>query len=193
MIFANKGSKCSRQVLLHVSLSGLQRVLHTNGFSGRLSLRAFRPHSVKHFGFLRRSGVIGAHSGICRLRMNPSGNAAVSSWLVAWWCGHFRSSRSDPAQVRRAVAATRYRYDTAIFSTGVSSIYTDGVPRLEHAYSPLLNCALRSVNALDGEGRLIHALSDKVHRKRQAETRFARATSVLSLLIPKIRKPAVRC
>lgn len=138
--------------------------------------------------------MIGAHSGI-RLRMNPSGNAAVSSCVVAWWCGHFRSSRSDPAEVRRAVAATRYRYDTAIFSTGVSSIYTDGVPHLEHAFvdSPSLNCAPRSVNALDGEGRLIHALSDKVHSKRQAVMRSAQATSVLPLRVPNTRRPAVRC
>jgi hypothetical protein len=67
--------------------------------------------------------------------------------------------------------------------------------RLEHAFvdgavlngAPLLACALAR------EGRLIQALSKKVHRKRQAETRFKRVTSALSLRVPKTRKPAVRC
>ena len=182
-------------VLLHVSRSGLQRVLCTNGFSGRHSLQVFRPHSVKYFGVSRRLRVIGAHSGICRLRMNPSGNAAVNPCVVAWKCGHLRPSRSNPAQARRAVRARRHRYDTAIFSTGISSIYVDGMRRLEHAFvdGPVLNCAPLLVNALDGEGCLIQALSKKVHRKRQAETRSTRATSVLPLRVPKTRKPAVRC
>ena len=181
-------------VLLHVSRSGLQRVLCTNGFSGRHSLRVFRPHSVKYFGVSRRLRVIGAHSGICRLRMNPSGNAAVNLCVVAWRCGHLRPSRSTPAQARRAVPARRHRYETAIFSTGISSIYLGGV-RLERAFvdGPVLNCAPLLVNALDGEGRRIQALSKKVHCKRQAETRSTRATSVLPLRVPKTRKPAVRC
>jgi hypothetical protein len=63
----------------------------------------------------RRSRVIGAHSGICRLRMNPSGNAAVKPCVVAWKCGHVRPSRSNPAQARRAIPARRHRHDTAIF------------------------------------------------------------------------------
>jgi hypothetical protein len=70
---------------------------------------------VKYFGVSRRLRVIGAHSGICRLRMNPSGNAAVKPCVVAWKYGHVRPSRSNPAQARRAVRARRHRYDTAIF------------------------------------------------------------------------------
>lgn len=67
--------------------------------------------------------------------------------------------------------------------------------RLEHAFvdGAVLNCAPFLANALDGEGRLIQALSKKVHRKRQAETRSKRVTSVLSLRVPKTRKPAIRC
>ena len=66
--------------------------------------------------------------------------------------------------------------------------------RLELAFvdGALLNCAPLLATALDGEGRLIQALSKKVHRKRQ-ETRSKRVTSVLSLRVPKTRKPAVRC
>jgi hypothetical protein len=67
--------------------------------------------------------------------------------------------------------------------------------RLEHAFvdGAVLDCGPLLANALDGEGRLIQALSKKVHRKRQAETRSKRVTSVLSLRVPKTRKPAVRC
>ena len=67
--------------------------------------------------------------------------------------------------------------------------------RLEHAFvdGAVLNCAPLLANALAGEGRLIQALSKKVNRKRQAETRSKRVTSVLSLRVPKTRKPAVRC
>jgi hypothetical protein len=68
--------------------------------------------------------------------------------------------------------------------------------RLEHAFvdgAVLNNCAPLLANALDGEGRLIQALSKQVHRKRQAETRSKRVTSVLSLRVPKTRKPAVQC
>jgi len=182
-------------VLLHVWRSGLQRVLCTNGFSGRHSLRVFRPHSVKFFGVSRRLRVIGAHSGICRLRMNPSGNAAVDPCVVAWRCAHLRSSCFNLEQARQAVSARRHRYDTAIFSSAKSSIYVDGVRRLEHAFvdGPVLNCSPLLVNALDREGRLIQALSKKVHRKRRAQTRSTRATSVLPLRVPKTRKPAVRC
>lgn len=66
---------------------------------------------------------------------------------------------------------------------------------LERAFvdSAILNYAPLLANALGGEGRLIQALSKKVHRKRQAETRSKRVTSVLSLRVPKTRKPAVRC
>jgi hypothetical protein len=140
-------------------------------------------------------GVIGAHSGICRPRMNPSGNAAVNSRVVAWRCGHLRLSRSSPAQARRAVPARRHRYDTAIFSMGISSIYMDGMRCLEHAFvdGPVLNCAPLLVNVLDGERCLIPALSKIVHRKRLVDSRSTRAAWVLPLRVPKARKPAVRC
>ena len=66
---------------------------------------------------------------------------------------------------------------------------------VEHAFvdGPVLNCFPLLVSALDREGRLIQALSKKVHRKRRAHTRSTRATSVLPLRVPKTRKPAVRC
>jgi hypothetical protein len=139
--------------------------------------------------------VIGAHSEICRLRMNPSGNAGVNACVVAWRCGHLRPSRSNLARARRAVPAKRHRHDTAIFSIEPSSIYVDGVRRLERALvdCPVLKRAPLLVNALDGEGRLIQALSKKVHRKRQAETRSSRAIPALPLPVPKTRRPAVRC
>jgi hypothetical protein len=126
--------------------------------------------------------------------MNPSRNAAVNSCVVAWRCGHLRPSRSNLARARRAVPARRHRYDTAVLSTGISSIYLDPVRRLEHAFvdSPVY-CAPLLVNALDGEGCLIQVLSKIVHRKRQADMRSNRAISVLPLTVPKTRKPAVRC
>lgn len=162
-------------------------------WSGRHSLRVFRPHSVKYYGVSRRLRVIGAHSGIYRLRMNPSGNAAVNSCVVAWRCGHLRSSRSSPARARRAVPARRHRYDTAIFSTGISSVYLGGVQRSEHAFvdGPVLNCAPLLVNALGGEGRLIQAWSKFIARDRRK--RVSRGLPPVCPCGYRKPKPAVRC
>ena len=153
------------------------------------------PAQRKMLSVLRRSRVIGAHSGICRLRVNLSGNAAVNPRGVAWRRGHLRSSRSIPAQARRAVPARRNRYDAAIFSAGLSRVHVDGVRRLQHAFvdAAVLNFSPPWGNAPDGEGRLVQAFSKKVHRKRSAEARFSRAALVLSMTIPQTRKPAVRC
>ena len=168
--------------------------LCVNGFSGRHSLRVFRLHSVKYFGVLRRSRVIGAHFGICRLRMNPSRNAAVNPHVVVWRGGPLRSLRSSPVQARRGVPAKQNLHDAAIFSTGPSRIYVDGVRRLGRAFvdAAVPNCSPPWVNAPDGEGRLIQAFSRNVHRK-MAKKRSTRATLVLSVRIPQTRKPAVRC
>lgn len=67
--------------------------------------------------------------------------------------------------------------------------------RFEHAFvdGAVLNFGPILANALDGEGRLIRVLSKKVHSKMQAETRSKRVTSLLSLPVPKTRKPAFRC
>jgi hypothetical protein len=71
----------------------------------------------------------------------------------------------------------------------------DDIRRLEHAFvdCPVLNYAPLLVNALDGEGCPIQALSKIVHRKRQMDSRSTRATRVLLPRVPKTRKPAVRC
>ena len=158
----------------------MQRVLCANGFSSRRSLRVFRPCSAKYFGVLRRSRVIGAHSGICRLRMDPSEHAAVNSCVVAWRCGNVRSSRSSPTHARRAVRARRNRYDAGIFSTGLSRVYVDGVWRLEHAFvdAAVLDRSPPLGNAPDSKDRLIQALCKIM---------------VLSVRIPQTRRPAVRC
>ena len=129
--------------------------------------------------------MIGAHSGICRLRMNPSGNAAVKPCVVAWKCGHLRPSRSNPAQARRAVRARRHRYDTAFFSAQGYRVACD-------ACSSRLSMVLYSTARhfwpllLDGEGCSDSSFVQESLSKRQ-ETRSTRATSVLPLRAPETR------
>ena len=152
-------------VLLYVSQPDMQHALCTNGFSGRHSLRLFRPLSVKYFGVSRRSSVIGAHSEI------------YSPGVAACRCWHSWPS-CPPAPARG------WGRDAAIFSAGISSIYMDDTQRLLHAFSDDPD-----VNALDGEN-FPNQVSG--HRARRMDPRSTHATWVLHLRVA-TKKPAVRC
>lgn len=144
---------------------------------------------------LRRSRVIGAHSGAYRPGTSPPRNDRGKPAHVAWRCRHLRPSCSNLAQARRAFRAGRTRYDTAIFSKGMSGTHMDGLRRLEHAFVDcrVLERAPHMVSNLDSEGCLARAMSRMASRKRQMNPRSTQVIKVLPRHVPRTRKPAVQC
>jgi len=113
--------------------------------------------------------VIGAHYGICHLRINPSEILAVDSCVVALRSGHLRSKLAQARQVVRARRRRRRRTSDAGISNGLQGLahrFVDG---------PVLKCAQILVGGVDGEGCLRQALS------------------TIALLAPKPGKPLIQC